>query len=74
MKGSIISIKGIVVDIQFPIEAMPGITHAVKTERGNGAGDIVTIEVLQHLDEGVVRGIAMQSTDGLRKGDEVVST
>jgi F-type H+/Na+-transporting ATPase subunit beta len=74
MKGRIISIKGIVVDIQFSSESMPNITHTVCTSTPNGAWEIVTIEVLQHLDDGVVRGIAMQSTDGLRKGDDVTST
>ncbi len=74
MKGAIISIKWIVVDIQFPTEYMPSITHTVVTDTANGAGEIVTIEILQHLDEWVVRGIAMQSTDGLKKWDQVAAT
>ena len=74
MKGSIISIKWIVVDVQFPTEYMPSITHATRTDSKNWAWEIVTIEVVQHLDEGVIRWIAMQSTDGLKKWDKVVST
>lgn len=74
MNGVIISIKWIVVDIQFPTEYMPSINHSIKTTAKNGAWEVVTIEVVQHLDEGVVKWIAMQSTDGLKKGDEVIQT
>ena len=74
MKVSIISIKWIVVDIQFPTEYMPSITHAIVTESQNGTWEYVTIEVVQHLDEWVVKWIAMQSTDWLRKGDQVKQT
>lgn len=74
MKGSIIAIRGIVVDMQFDLQAMPGISNAVVTTNPNGAGEIVTIEVLQHLDNGVVRGISMHTTDGLTRGEEVTDT
>ncbi len=74
MKGSIIAIRGIVVDMQFDLQSMPGISHAVVTTNTNGAGEIVTIEVLQHLDNGVVRGISMHTTDGLTRGEEVTDT
>lgn len=71
MKGTIIAIRGIVVDMQFDTQSMPALSNAVITLEPNGAGEIVTIEVLQHLDGGVVRGIAMQTTDGLKRGAEV---
>lgn len=71
MKGYIIAIKGVVVDMQFNTDSIPLINHAVQTAWKNSTDDHVTIEILQHLDDGIVRGIAMQTTDGLKKGDEV---
>ena len=50
MKGTIIAIRGIVVDMQFDAQSLPAISNAVTTTNPNGAGEIVTIEVLQHLD------------------------
>lgn len=72
MKGKIVVIRGIVIDMQFPLNQMPAITDAVLTTTQNAEGNPVTIEVLQHLEDGVVRGIAMQTTDGLTRGTEVV--
>jgi F-type H+-transporting ATPase subunit beta len=74
MKGTIIAIRGIVVDMQFDPQSMPAISNAVVTTNANGAGEIVTIEILQHLDGGVARGIAMHTTDGLTRGEEVTDT
>ncbi len=74
MKGKIVVVRGIVVDMQFPLNDMPAITHAVVTTTKNAENSPVTIEVLQHLEDWVVRGIAMQTTDGLTREDEVVST
>ena len=74
MKGTIIAIRGIVVDMQFDTQNMPALSNAVIAADHNGAGEVVTIEVLQHLDGGVVRGIAMQTTDGLKRGCEVSDT
>ena len=71
MKGSIIAIKGIVIDIQCDTHDIPAITHAVITDSVNSANEKVTIEILQHLDEGTVRGIAMQGTEWLKKWDSV---
>ena len=50
MKGTIIAIRGIVVDMQFDEQNMPALSNAVTTLEKNGAGEIVTIEILQHLD------------------------
>jgi F-type H+/Na+-transporting ATPase subunit beta len=74
MKGTIIAIRGIVVDIQFDAQNMPALSNAVTTADKNGAGEVVTIEILQHLDGGIVRGIAMHTTDGLKRGGEVTDT
>ncbi len=67
MKGFIIAIKGVVIDMQFDVHQIPLIRHAVKTTVTNATNEQVTIEILQHLEDGVVRGIAMQTTDGLKK-------
>lgn len=72
MKGTIIAIKGIVVDMQFDTHDIPAITHAVITEWVNSTNEKVTIEILQHLDEWTVRWIAMQATDGLKKWDVII--
>jgi F0F1-type ATP synthase beta subunit len=50
------------------------LSNAVVTADKNGAGEIVTIEILQHLDGGIVRGISMHTTDGLTRGCEVTDT
>jgi F-type H+/Na+-transporting ATPase subunit beta len=63
-----------VVDIQFDAQNMPALSNAVTTADKNGAGEVVTIEILQHLDGGIVRGIAMHTTDGLKRGGEVTDT
>lgn len=62
-----------VIDIAFDTNP-PKIYDAVKITRQNAAGKDVVVEVLQQLEDGVVRGIAMDSTDGLKRGDEAVNT
>lgn len=61
------------VDIIFESNP-PKIYDAVEVEGTNAAGKKVVIEVLQQLEDGVVRGIAMESTDGLKRGDAVKNT
>ncbi len=61
------------VDIIFESNP-PKIYDAVEVEGKNAAGKKVIIEVLQQLEDGVVRGIAMESTDGLKRGDAVRNT
>jgi len=73
MKGTISSIRGIVIDMKFD-DNIPNIYDAVKVEGKNSSGDELTIEVLQQLEDGYVRGIAMGSTDGIRRGQEVAGT
>lgn len=70
--GNIIQVVGVVVDVEFARgEALPAIYDALTTKRGD---ETVTLEVAQHLDETTVRAIALSSTDGLKRGDEVVAT
>jgi len=61
-KGKISAIRGIVVDIVFESNP-PSILDAVKTDTKNNEGIYVVIEILQQLEDGVVRGIAMSTTD-----------
>ena len=67
--GKIVQIIGAVVDVEFSRDAMPGIFEALKMQTPE-----LTMEVQQQLGDGVVRAIAMGSTDGLRRGMEVLAT
>ncbi len=67
--GNIVEIIGAVVDVEFPRDSVPKIYDALKV---NDAG--LTLEVQQQLGDGVVRTIAMGSTDGVRRGLEVLDT
>lgn len=60
------------VELSFP--QAPRIYDAVVLTNKNAAGEEVVVEVLQQLEDGVVRGIAMASTDGIRRGDEGTDT
>lgn len=73
MNGKIVSIKGVVVEVKFEQE-MPKVYDALRVLNKNTIGNQVVIEVLQLLENGIVRGIAMDSTDGLKRGDEVENT
>jgi len=71
-KGKIIQIIGPVVDIEFPEnETLPPIYTALIVEKGN---EKIFLETVKHLEPGKIRAIAMQSTDGLRRGAEVINT
>ncbi len=67
--GKIVQIIGAVVDVEFSRGAMPGIFEALKMQTPE-----LTLEVQQQLGDGVVRAIAMGSTDGLRRGMDVLAT
>lgn len=69
--GKIIQIVGVVVDVEFEGNNLPGIYDALHIAHGEKT---VTLEVAQHLDEHTVRAVALQSVDGLRRGQEVVAT
>ncbi len=73
--GNIVQCIGAVVDIKFPREAMPKVYDALvldETTEFSEAG--LTFEVQQQLGDGVVRTIAMGSSDGLRRGLKVKNT
>ena len=75
--GNIVQCIGAVVDIQFPRDAMPRIYDALlldKAEEHGGCETDLTFEVQQQLGDGVVRTIAMGSSDGLRRGMKVNNT
>jgi F-type H+-transporting ATPase subunit beta len=68
---------GAVVDVAFPPGEMPQIYYAVEVPRedGNGAGaESLVLEVQQHLGDDLVRCIAMDSTEGLRRGTQAIDT
>jgi F-type H+-transporting ATPase subunit beta len=68
--GTITQVIGAVVDVQFDTD-LPFILNALHTEN---AGRTLTLEVAQHLGENTVRAIAMDTTDGLVRGAEVIDT
>lgn len=74
--GTIVQCIGAVVDIKFPREQMPKVYNALKLEKSGEsfAEDGLTFEVQQQLGDGVVRTIALGSTDGLRRGMKVSDT
>ncbi|AQW30220.1 F0F1 ATP synthase subunit beta [Ralstonia syzygii subsp. celebesensis] len=75
--GTIVQCIGAVVDIQFPRDAMPKVYEALVLEDSNEksfAEKGLTFEVQQQLGDGVVRTIALGSSDGLRRGMAVKGT
>ena len=74
--GKIVQVMGPVVDVEFPEGKLPPIYNALKLRNPsiNGEQENLTLEVAQHLGEGVVRTIAMDSTDGLTRGVGVRDT
>ena len=69
-KGHVRQVMGAVVDVQFD-ERLPEILNALETENH---GNRLVLEVAQHLGESTVRTVAMDSTEGLVRGQEVVDT
>jgi F-type H+-transporting ATPase subunit beta len=73
--GKIIQVIGAVVDVAFPQDNVPNIFDAVTIEYQIGdQSKQLTLEVQQHLGDGVVRAVAMSSTDGLKRGMAVTNT
>ena len=62
-QGKVVQIIGAVVDVEFPRESVPKVYDALKV-----ANTTITLEVQQQLGDGVVRCIALGSTDGLKRG------
>jgi len=71
--GDVRQIIGPVVDVAFPTDSMPALLDKLEIARGKDELPL-GLEVLKHLGDGVVRAIAMDSTDGLVRGQEVVAT
>src|SRR5215831_15743398 len=73
-KGKIVQVIGPVVDVEFP-DALPGIYNALTVDfTVQGQSTKLTLEVEQHLGDNWVRTVAMSSTEGLKRGYEVVDT
>jgi F-type H+-transporting ATPase subunit beta len=75
-KGKIVQVIGPVVDVQFSEDAMPDIYSAliVKYKIGDNEEVSLTLEVQQHLGDGIVRTVAMSSSEGLVRGLDVEDT
>ena len=71
-QGKVVQIIGAVVDIEFPQASVPKIYDALRIAEGDLKG--LTLEVQQQLGGGVVRTIALGTTDGLRRGLSVENT
>ena len=69
MSGTVVQIIGAVVDVEFPQESLPKIFDALVVDEPN-----LTLEVQQQIGDGVVRTIAMGTTDGLKRGLSVTGT
>ncbi|MFW5724228.1 MAG: F0F1 ATP synthase subunit beta, partial [Halochromatium sp.] len=67
--GKVVEIIGAVVDVQFPRDAMPKVYDALQVDSTG-----LTLEVQQQLGDGIVRTIAMGTTDGLKRGVDASNT
>jgi F-type H+-transporting ATPase subunit beta len=67
--GNVVQVIGPVVDVEFPRDSVPKVNDALKLTEGD-----LVFEVQQQLGDGVVRTIAMGSTDGLKRGVEAKNT
>jgi len=70
-RGRVVQVQGPVVDVEFPVEEIPEIYHAVEIPHDDQR---LVVEVQQHLGDNWVRCVAMDSTDRLRRGMEAVDT
>lgn len=70
--GKIVQIQGGVVDCEFPADGLPEIFEAVEIPRPEA--ESLVLEVQKHLGNSWVRCVAMDATDGLRRGDGAVAT
>ena len=69
--GTVVQVTGPVLDIRFPEASLPNLLNAITLEHN---GKTITAEVEQQIGGGVVRCVAMSSTDGLTRGMEAVDT
>ncbi len=75
-EGKIVQVIGPVVDIDFSGGSLPAILNAIKIPRptANGKAENLIVEVQQHLGDNIVRTVAMDSTDGLARGEKAIDT
>jgi F-type H+-transporting ATPase subunit beta len=69
--GTITQIMGAIVDVQFSLDNVPPILNALHCELN---GKRLVLEVAQHIGDGIIRAIAMDSTNGLARGCDVVDS
>ena len=69
--GHVVQVIGPVVDVEFPAGHLPDLLNALIVDREGGA---IVVEVEQHLGNNWVRCVAMDSTDGIRRGAKAVDT
>jgi len=67
--GKVVSIIGAVIDVEFPRDSIPKVYDALRIESAS-----LTLEVQAQLGDGIVRTIAMGSSEGLKRGTEVTNT
>jgi F-type H+-transporting ATPase subunit beta len=74
--GRVARVIGPVIDVEFPVDDMPEIYNALTVDVKIGDEDTLTLtlEVEQHIGDGLVRTISMQPTDGLTRGATVTNT
>ncbi|MCI1633007.1 MAG: F0F1 ATP synthase subunit beta [Liquorilactobacillus nagelii] len=71
--GKVVQVIGPVVDVQFPLsESLPEINNALHVKRTDGSE--LVIEVSLELGDGMMRTVAMDSTDGIQRGADVIDT
>lgn len=69
--GKVVQVIGPVVDIKFDADCLPNIYNEIKIDMGDHE---LVVEVEQHMGDDIVRTIAMESTDGLRRGIKAIDT
>src|ERR1700709_1305573 len=73
--GRIARVIGPVVDVEYPVDAMPDIYNKLETDLElDGESRVLSLEVAQHIGDGMVRAISLQPTDGLVRGAQVRDT
>ena len=73
--GRIARVIGPVVDVEYPVDAMPDIYNKLETDLElSGESRVLSLEVAQHIGDGMVRAISLQPTDGLVRGAQVRDT
>ncbi|MCB2289178.1 F0F1 ATP synthase subunit beta [Clostridium sp. CS001] len=69
--GKVVQIIGPVIDIKFDSDSLPNIYNSIEIQMGD---KVVVAEVEQHIGDDIIRTVAMESTEGLRRGLEAVDT